>query len=47
MVTHVVSTEMKFGNYPWRIWIPDVGEAGWDIYIILLVWWRMRRILWA
>lgn len=37
MVTHGLSTEAKVGSHPYRMWISDMGEAGWDIYVILLV----------
>lgn len=45
--TRLLGTEMKIGSDSSSIWISDMGEAGWDIYVILLVWWRVRRILWA
>lgn len=37
MVTHALSTEMKIGSDPCKMWISDMAEAGWHIYVILLV----------
>lgn len=37
MVTCALGTEMKIGSDPCRMCISDMGEAGWDIYVILLV----------